>query len=136
MGDYFDMVSTNDGAHLAWANTINGGQDVYYSFIPPGTPTASVTNFTNLLNVSVNPNPFSEEITINFSILNQQKVKVIVFDVLGKKVATVLNTEVSGQQKLNWNGTSDNGSPLNNGVYYLKIKTGSNSKTVKILINK
>ena len=24
MGDYFDMVSDNNGAHLAWANTING----------------------------------------------------------------------------------------------------------------
>ena len=35
MGDYFDMVSDNDGAHVAWANTINGGQDVYYSHITP-----------------------------------------------------------------------------------------------------
>ncbi len=33
MGDYFDMTSDNGGAHLAWANTLNGGQDVYYSYI-------------------------------------------------------------------------------------------------------
>lgn len=33
MGDYFDMVSDNTGAHLAWAGTFNGEQDVYYGRI-------------------------------------------------------------------------------------------------------
>lgn len=30
MGDYFDMISDNSGAHLAYSATYNGGQDVYY----------------------------------------------------------------------------------------------------------
>jgi len=33
MGDYFDMVSDITGAHLAWAGTFNGEQDVYYAKI-------------------------------------------------------------------------------------------------------
>jgi hypothetical protein len=33
MGDYFDMVSDASGAHLAWAATFNGEQDVYYGRI-------------------------------------------------------------------------------------------------------
>lgn len=33
MGDYYDMVSDNEGAHLAWAATFNGEQDVYYARI-------------------------------------------------------------------------------------------------------
>jgi hypothetical protein len=33
MGDYFDMVSDNNGASLAWAATFNSEQDVYYSYI-------------------------------------------------------------------------------------------------------
>jgi hypothetical protein len=37
MGDYFDMVSELTGAHLAWAATFNGEQDVYYSFITDST---------------------------------------------------------------------------------------------------
>ena len=35
MGDYFDMVSDNNGANLAWAATFNGEQDIYYSYITP-----------------------------------------------------------------------------------------------------
>ena len=33
MGDYFDMVSDNQGAFLSWAATFNGEQDVYFSRI-------------------------------------------------------------------------------------------------------
>jgi hypothetical protein len=33
MGDYFDMISDERGAHLAWAATFNGEQDVYYGHI-------------------------------------------------------------------------------------------------------
>ena len=35
IGDYFDMVSDESAAHLAWAGTFNGEQDVYYSTITP-----------------------------------------------------------------------------------------------------
>ncbi len=37
MGDYFHMVSDNNGANLAWAATFNGEQDVYYSYIADTT---------------------------------------------------------------------------------------------------
>jgi hypothetical protein len=33
MGDYFHMISDETGAHLAWAATFNGEQDVYYGHI-------------------------------------------------------------------------------------------------------
>jgi len=35
IGDYYDMVSDNLGANLAWAATFNGEQDVYYIHIGP-----------------------------------------------------------------------------------------------------
>ena len=37
MGDYFDMISDYTGAHLAWAATFNGEQDIYYSYITDTT---------------------------------------------------------------------------------------------------
>ncbi len=43
MGDYYHMISDDYSANLAWCNTINGEQDVYYSRI---TPPGSATNKT------------------------------------------------------------------------------------------
>jgi hypothetical protein len=51
MGDYFDMISDDAGAHLAWAGTMNGEEDVYYSYIVPG------------INVKVPENPGIPETT-------------------------------------------------------------------------
>jgi len=33
LGDYYDMTSENAGAHVAYAATMNGGQDVYYVYV-------------------------------------------------------------------------------------------------------
>jgi hypothetical protein len=38
LGDYYDMVSFDDGAHVAYAATFNGEQDVYYVKITPTLP--------------------------------------------------------------------------------------------------
>jgi hypothetical protein len=35
IGDYYQMISRDDGADLAWAATFNGEEDVYYMLIPP-----------------------------------------------------------------------------------------------------
>jgi hypothetical protein len=56
MGDYFDMVSDSNGAHLAWANTLNGEQDVYYSYIKPPFGTRIRAN-VNSKNFKVRPVP-------------------------------------------------------------------------------
>lgn len=41
MGDYFHMYSDDEYAHLAWANTLNGEQDVYYTRIDPNIQIAN-----------------------------------------------------------------------------------------------
>lgn len=47
MGDYFHMVSDNNGARLAWAATFNNEEDVYYSYITDTTVVpVELTSFT------------------------------------------------------------------------------------------
>lgn len=63
MGDYFDMTSMNDAAHLAYAATYTGGQDVYYlrlgqtlriSF-PSGVPTLLTPGQPQVIQVKITP---------------------------------------------------------------------------------
>jgi len=74
MGDYFDMKSDNDGAHLAWANTINGGQDVYYSHIIPDVNLGVNDLDSGALRVANYPNPFSETTTIEFYLWSWRRI--------------------------------------------------------------
>jgi hypothetical protein len=60
MGDYFDMISEVNGAHLAWAATFTGGQDVYYSFITDTTVIpVELISFTGISN--------GKEVILNWS---------------------------------------------------------------------
>ncbi len=66
MGDYFHMISDNEGAHLAWANTINGGQDVYYTrIIPKDNIGTNSLQANKPVKINLYPNPFNDKVTCN-----------------------------------------------------------------------
>jgi len=135
MGDYFDMISDNEGAHLAWANTINGGQDVYYTHISPENVILSVDDsIENISNAVSYPNPFSEETTIAFSIANEELVTVEVFDILGRSQGIILNEMIFGNYSLNWDGSNGNGLKLSSGIYFISIKTKSNRSLIRVIL--
>ena len=97
--DCFDMKSDNDYAHVAWANTLNGGQDVYYTRIIPillGVDDLASNSF----GAKVVPNPFKESTTINFTIEEPANTRVEVFDLQGRRVSTLLNEEIAGRNRL------------------------------------
>jgi hypothetical protein len=123
MGDYFDMVSNNTGAHLAWANTLNGEQDVYYSFITPqaaiGINDASID-----LSMSVHPNPTSGLLEITF---RDKKMRAEIFTPVGKKVSSIYLfdtrhvVDISSQPA---------------GIYFLKLTSPDGWEIVKKVIKK
>ena len=84
MGDYFDMVSDNNGAHLAWTNTINGGQDVYYSHITPSLLGIEDVSPDAVSDLKIYPNPFNDKTTIAFYKKNDEKVTVEILNLLGQ----------------------------------------------------
>ena len=58
MGDYFEMESDESNAHLAWANTLNGEQDVYYARITPQFTGMSEPVLKNKLSLTNYPKSF------------------------------------------------------------------------------
>ena len=137
MGDYFDMKSDDYGAHLAWANTLNGGQDVYYTYITPSTIGIDEILTIDSLSVTNYPNPFTDQTTLSFYLKNDVQVSIEIFNILGKKVKSLLNKEMKvGKQKVYWNGKNDVGNSLANGFYLYKIKAGNNTVTKKMLLNR
>ena len=71
------------------------------------------------------PNPFNPETRIYFSIPELQKVQLIVYNVVGQKVRTLLNTQyAAGRHVINWDGLNDAGHRVPTGVYIYRIKAG------------
>ena len=78
------------------------------------------------------PNPFNPTTTIKFSIPQKGLVKLVVYDMLGKEVATLVNDE---QTAGNYEVTFD-ASKLTTGVYFYKITSGDFSDVKKMILVK
>ncbi|MBI3502132.1 MAG: T9SS type A sorting domain-containing protein [Bacteroidetes bacterium] len=122
MGDYFDMESDNTGAHLAWANTLNGEEDVYYSHIVPQT--TGVNEISDNASVSIFPNPSSGEFQV--SGFKFQVKEIEVYTSYGEKVYSKKIISCSKPETVNLNAAS--------GIYFLKIISQDGSSVVKKIV--
>jgi len=84
------------------------------------------------------PNPFNPETQIRFSIGSQEDVKLIVYDVVGRQVRTLIkgNAYAPGFHVVNWNGLDDQGQKVPSGLYIYRIKAGSFIADKKMLLVK
>ncbi len=76
------------------------------------------------------PNPFNPSTKIKYSIKEQGNVKLIVYDILGREVATLVNEQKPAG---NYEVTFD-ASRLSSGVYFYRLRAGSFVSTKKMIL--
>jgi FlgD Ig-like domain len=78
------------------------------------------------IDFTVAPNPISNAATISFSLRQSQKISINIFDLNGRLIKTIANSQMQpGTHQLTWNATNENGNAVATGVYYLKLNAGS-----------
>ena len=83
------------------------------------------------------PNPFNLSSQIKVISKMNSKIKVNVYDILGKEVRTLLDKEFpAGEYTIEWDGKDSNGNILNSGVYFIKMKANGFQKTIKTVLLK
>ncbi len=132
MGDYFDMVSDDGGFRLAWAATFNGEQDVYYGRKTLGGTAVGEGSSVSVALLSADANPFSQSTTIRYIVPQDVHVTLDVYDVLGRRVSTL----VSDDHAAGSFHTQFDGQDLTAGVYFLRLNAGDFADTKKVLLLK
>ncbi|MFH1842332.1 MAG: FlgD immunoglobulin-like domain containing protein, partial [bacterium] len=70
------------------------------------------------------PNPFNPQTTITFSLPAPAPVRLSVYSVAGKRVATLLDEiREPGSHEVVWNGQNDRGRSLPSGSYFYRLET-------------
>jgi len=84
------------------------------------------------------PNPFNPETQIRFSMGGQENVKLVIYDVMGRQVRSLLNGEsyTPGFHVVNWNGLDNRGQKVPSGMYIYRIKAGDFIADKKMLLVK
>jgi len=83
------------------------------------------------------PNPFNPNTTIMFHNAVNQKVKVDIYNIRGQKVCNIFNGDLaSGTKSLGWNGRDSKGRSVASGIYFARIKTQHDMKSIKMMLMK
>ena len=83
------------------------------------------------------PNPFNPVTTINIDVPKETHMQLVVYDILGREVATLIDGTMSaGYQSMTWNTKSISGIPVGAGVYFYQVRTADFVDTKKMVILK
>ncbi|MEL6821683.1 MAG: T9SS type A sorting domain-containing protein, partial [Calditrichota bacterium] len=83
------------------------------------------------------PNPFNPETTLRYDIGNASKVELVIYNLLGQKVRTLVNTEqAAGSYSIKWDGLNDDQIQLASGVYIYRLKAGDVVQSRKMMLLK
>jgi hypothetical protein len=83
------------------------------------------------------PNPFNPTTKIEFTLSKPGFVSLDIYDVLGRRVRTLVSEELSsGYKSVIWDGKNDDGESVASGVYFYQLKVGDFSEPKKMLLLK
>ncbi|MBK9460931.1 MAG: T9SS type A sorting domain-containing protein [Sphingobacteriales bacterium] len=119
LGEPYIGLSTSDTTTIA--NDIREFLDVSTAVNAPKTPES---------NFAVYPNPANDLINLSFDLKTAGNVAINIIDVTGKKVATIMNEEVSSGKHTKLFSTAS----LQNGIYYVQITEGTAISAHKLTI--
>jgi len=125
-------VGQADGGNLSLGKGFWAGFNLLMAVDVPG-PRGSGIHYTNALGQNT-PNPFRDATSIAFSVARPSPVRMVVYDVTGRRVVTLVDAPYSpGQYRMEWGGHDDWGSGVAAGIYFYRLQVGSWSHTRKML---
>jgi hypothetical protein len=81
------------------------------------------------------PNPFHDGTAMAFNLPTAARTKINVYDVAGRKIATVVDRQFpAGRHSVEWNGTDSAGGHVPAGIYFYRLEAGSHTSTKKMIV--
>ncbi len=81
------------------------------------------------------PNPFNPSTTIKYEISQRSKVRIVIYNVLGEEIITLMDKEVmSGIYEVQWNGKDFNGGDVSTGIYFYRLSVGDGFTKIRKMV--
>ncbi len=129
-------------ADISEGREVNGGPEwVFFDPPTPGTDNCGCIGVlpddppAALRLLSAHPNPFNPKTTLTFELPTAARVRVEVFDVGGRRVATLLDeSREAGRHEVIWEGRNDAGHDMPSGVYLTLLRFEGESESDRLVL--
>jgi hypothetical protein len=82
-----------------------------------------------------NPNPFTQQTSIQFQVPNKSHVHLDLFDVTGRLVKSLVNEKLeSGIHQSKWDGKDKYGKRISSGIYFYRLTASEKTATRKMIL--
>ncbi len=135
IGEYNGLAVFGGVIHPIWTDTRNGHQDAFTAVwdtsvtVPPLQEDPFAGTQLNF-RVDCSPNPFNNTTTFSFKLSQSEFVELAVYDLLGRKVANLLEGRLrAGDHQVEWRADDQP-----SGLYLIRIQAGAKVGTIKALL--
>jgi hypothetical protein len=138
--------SGNNGSWFQFGNSTDDYKEdpcvkLYTTKTGEATTWLDVKNeVTNPIKFKLNqnhPNPFNPTTSIIYEISKESNVCVVIYDLVGKEIRTLLNEyKQIGQHTISWDGKDNFGQSISGGIYFYKLQAGDFIQTRKMVLLK
>jgi len=130
-----DDVDVREALRLDYVELV----DTTGTILDAGCGGGAMSSFTVLsphdFDLSSQPNPFTTEATIAYSIPKSSQVTLEIYDSSGRLVRTLVSEEKQpGRYTAHWDGTADRGGHVSAGVYFYKLTAGEFTSVKKMVL--
>jgi len=136
--EVFQVIDAELGMIQFFNNTgfIFGRNNSLLKFVDP----VEVNNFeiqAKGLNVKAYPNPFNPTTTISFTIYEESKVELIVYNIKGQKIKNLVNKVLTrDDHSFCWDGRNNSGEEVSSGIYLCRLRIGDQIISKKLMMIK
>lgn len=100
--------------------------------IPVSFTNVAEAKLPGMMDIGLYPNPFNGAVAVDFDIDEPGRVTLDVYDVMGKRVNTLIDGNISGGvHRAFWNATSGEGQAVPSGVYFFRLSTQGETRITK-----
>lgn len=138
IGDYNGIAIQGDVVIPIWTDGRNNNFDLFTAIIPNGvTSVEDKNNMPSDFVVYQNyPNPFNPSTLIKYSIPEEGKVVIKLYNILGKEIAVLLDANQSAGSHSFYLNTNSIKEKMSSGTYFYSVSYGKESITKKMILTK
>ncbi|MBI5217318.1 MAG: T9SS type A sorting domain-containing protein [Bacteroidia bacterium] len=124
---------TSHNVRLKFTCRSYAANNLYIDNVMVGDATTGLTDqdIADNLDFTFYPNPLTDNSVLSFNVLKQDRVSVEIYDVLGKKISTVVNDRLNAG---NYTYNLSRETFYSSGVYFVKVMLGNQLITKKITV--
>lgn len=128
---YIDETAVAGGSYRYKIGVIEGDNEYMSPMADIRLPGAKITLSQNV------PNPFNPQTSIRFTLPQNERVALAIYNANGQLVKTLVSGEKArGTYDITWDGHDSKGNSVSSGVYFYRLNAGKFSETKKMVLLK